>query len=320
MNGVIVLLAGILIFGPREPIDETITFDSAMLGSDLDEYLDRGASKIPDLIPGTAKQIIWQDPEAKTRTPYSIVFLHGFSATSEELRPLPDLVADRLGANLFYTRLRGHGRPGAALSRATANDWYNDTAEALAIARLLGEKVIVIGSSTGGTLAAWAAFNPQLMDRVAGLAMVSANFGINNAASVLLTLGGARIWVPWIVGEERSFDTHNAGHAKWWTTSYPTVALLPMMAVVTHANQMAYEEAQTPALFVYHPEDKVVRSDVTRDIAGRWGRDTSATSDVVEITQSQVDNNHVIAGRILNPDNTEPIADHIVKWVETLPH
>ena len=40
MNGVIVLLAGILIFGPREPIDETITFDSAMLGSDLDEYLD----------------------------------------------------------------------------------------------------------------------------------------------------------------------------------------------------------------------------------------------------------------------------------------
>lgn len=316
--GILLLIALVLVFGPREPIDETIRFDPKVLNTDLDAYLATAEARIANIKPGATKQIIWHDPATRQETEYSVIYLHGFSATLEEMRPLPDLVARQLGANVFYTRLRGHGRSGAAMSEATLNDWFNDTVEALAIGRAIGNKVIVIGASTGGTLASWAATIPSLMQDVVGLTLVAPNFGVNNAASFLLTLGGARTWAPWIGGTERAFDAHNAAHGKWWTTSYPTVALLPMMALVTHSSTLVLEDMTTPALFVFHPGDTVVKSDISRDYAGRWARNSAASATVFEVTRSDVANNHVIAGRILNPGNTSPIADRVVSWVRGL--
>ena len=80
-----------------------------------------------------------------------------FSATRQETAPLSELVSQALGANLFYTRLTGHGRTGSALACARVNDWLNDVVEAYEIGRRLGKKVIMIGCSTGGTSLAWLA-------------------------------------------------------------------------------------------------------------------------------------------------------------------
>ena len=63
--GLLLLLAGILTFGPREPIDETITFKEASLGKDLDLYLADRENTIANLNPGAEKQIIWRDPRSK---------------------------------------------------------------------------------------------------------------------------------------------------------------------------------------------------------------------------------------------------------------
>ena len=90
---------------------------------------------------------------SERKTPYSVVYLHGFSATRQETAPLAECVADSLGANLFETRLAGHGREREPLADVRAEDWLHDAAEALAIAARLGERVIVIGTSTGATLA-----------------------------------------------------------------------------------------------------------------------------------------------------------------------
>ena len=78
------------------------------------------------------------------------------------MRPLPDKVAAALGANLFYTRLTGHGQDGAAMAEGSVNAWINDYAEAIAIGRAIGDKVVVIGTSTGASLATWAASQPAL--------------------------------------------------------------------------------------------------------------------------------------------------------------
>nr|WP_287339345.1 hypothetical protein [Mesorhizobium sp.] len=95
------------------------------------------------------------------RTPLSIVY----SASKGEVRPLPDEVADQLDANL-YTRLTGHGQGGAAMADGSVNAWINDYEEALAIGRAIGDKVIVIATSTGGSLAAWAATQPGASEGV----------------------------------------------------------------------------------------------------------------------------------------------------------
>ena len=69
-------------------------------------------------------------------------------------------------------RLAGHGRSGAAMAEPLAGDWIEDMAEAMAIGRRLGDRVVVIATSTGGTLAAIAATDPVLSEGLAGVVLV----------------------------------------------------------------------------------------------------------------------------------------------------
>ena len=81
-----------------------------------------------------------------------------------------------MNANIFYTRLTGHGRSNAAMAEATVNDWANDAVEALEIGKQLGERVMIVGTSTGATLAAWLATYDQSNDILAHV-WISPNFG-----------------------------------------------------------------------------------------------------------------------------------------------
>ena len=109
------------------------------LPSDLDGWLDdteRQADSLYGLVPGTEKRIRWQ--ESGVRTPVAVVNLHGFSATRQELAPMADIVADALGANLFETRLTGHGRQRERLEDVQAEDWVADAREACTPTRAAG--------------------------------------------------------------------------------------------------------------------------------------------------------------------------------------
>ena len=72
-----------------------------------------------------------------------------------------------------------------------------DLSEALEIGRKIGEKIIIIGSSTGGTLAAVGASEKN----VSGIILVSPNFKTRYRFFHILTLGFARFWVPLIIGK-----------------------------------------------------------------------------------------------------------------------
>lgn len=72
----------------------------------------------------------------------------------------------------------------------------SDVAEGLAAARLVGEKVVVIEISTGGTLVAATEQDPDLMANVVGVVFVSPNFGINNRAAAMPTLPAVHDLLP----------------------------------------------------------------------------------------------------------------------------
>ena len=179
LAGLVLVAAAIWIFAPKEPIVPDVAFDPASIPSDLDGYLAQAEDGIPNLTDGVAKRVIWAG-EAGKKTELSVVYLHGFSATSEEIRPVPDRVAQALGANLYYTRLRGHGRDGPAMAEARAGDWVNDTAEALEIGRRIGDRVVVISTSTGGTLATLAATDGSQPTEVVAQVFFSPNYGLNS--------------------------------------------------------------------------------------------------------------------------------------------
>ena len=313
----LVVLAGALawLFGPREPVDTSHGFDPASLGDDLDAWLAAREAQVPGLRPEARKRIVWAGTPGE-RTPLSIVYLHGFSASAEEIRPVPDRVAERLGANLHFARLTGHGSDGRALAEASAGAWIADLAEAMAIGRRIGERVIVIGTSTGGTLAAHLAHDPALAEGVAGIVFVSPNFRVRNAGAFLLNWPRARVWLPTVLGPERAFEPVNEGHAAHWTTRYPSIAVLPMAALVAHVRALDHGGVQVPALFLYSEHDAVIAPAEVGRVAAAWGGPTEIHPFVMGAGDDP--SSHVIAGDILSPGQTARAVDLISDWAQRL--
>ena len=303
------------VVGPYEPVPLGAEFDPARLEAGVSAYLAGQEARFGDITPGVEKRVVWRPGHEERRTPVSILYVHGFSATSEEIRPVPDLVAEALDANLVFTRLRGHGRGGAAMAEAEAGvgGWMADLAEGLAVARAVGDRVAVIATSTGATLTAVALRNPQMSEGIGAAVFVSPNFGINDPAAALLTLPGARYWVPLAAGRDRAFEPQNDGQADYWTTAYPTVALMPMAALVRRAARLDYSGVRVPVLFWLSDADGVVRPDISREIAARWGG--AARVQAVRIGPGDDPHSHVIAGDILSPGQTEAAALGMIDWL-----
>lgn len=314
--GLMALLAlAIALLVPREPVDTDISFNPNILSGDLDTYLAASESQFDDITRGVEKRIVWAGQPGEV-TEYSVLYIHGFSATSEEIRPVPDDVAEALGANLFFTRLTGHGRSSMAMADPNAGDWLEDTAEALAIGRRLGRKVVVIATSTGGTATAIAATDPEQMKQVAGIVFVSPNFRVNAPTAVILEWPFARLWGLLLAGAERGIDPQNEGHAKYWTTLYPSQALVPLSALVRHARKTDYSAVTTPALFMFSDEDAVVSAEATRAITTRWGAE--ATISARELGPEDDAFRHIIAGDILSPNQTAETVELMLEWIGEL--
>lgn len=311
----LILALGIgFLLGPRETVDVSVKFDPAKIGNDPDAYLAKTEGEVAGIRDGLQKEIIWAFPNSKAKTKLAIVYVHGFSASKGEIRPVPDEAAAALGANLFYTRLTGHGQNGPAMAVATVNDWVNDYAEAMAIGRIIGEKVVVIATSTGAGLATWAATQPNLSENVAGMVLVSPNYGVQASGSFLLTMPWGRQLANIIVGPEREFTPVNELHGKFWTPKYPTGAVLPMAAQTKLARDVQVEEIKIPALFIFADTDKVVRSDLTRERIARWGAKTRTL--IIEKPDDPYQ--HVVAGEALSPNKTEEAAAAITGFARSL--
>jgi alpha-beta hydrolase superfamily lysophospholipase len=306
----VLILAALL--WPREPVDLRVDFDPAVIGPDPDAWLAAEEARFDDITPGVEKRILWAGAPGQS-TAEVVLYLHGFSATSEEIRPVPDNVAMALGANLVFWRLAGHGRDGAAMAEPLAGDWIEDTAQALAVAERLGDRVTVIATSTGGTLAALALTIPELAPRIDRLVMISPNFEIAAPMARLLTWPTVRLWAPLVAGDEVGFTPLNEAQGRYWTTRYPTLATIPMGAMVAAARSADYGGVTTPTLFVFSDADQVVLASATRAVAARWG----GAPEVVALDVGPGDDpfSHVLAGDILSPGMTPVVTDLILDWI-----
>ena len=208
---IIFVLIAIFLVGPRVPIDKTV--HAVELPADLDAYLAESEAQFTDIKPNTEKTIIWADP-AKAKTDVAVVYVHGFSSSRQETAPVSDLVAAELGANLFYTRLVGHGRSDDAMAEASVNDWLNDTAEAIAIGEALGEQLVIISASTGATVVTHLAATGQIAED-AILVFSSPNYGPTDYASELLLWPWAENIARMVTGPYRSFEPYNEEHGMY---------------------------------------------------------------------------------------------------------
>lgn len=280
----------------------------------IEQELAASEAQVPHLRPGCEKRIIWAGDSA-VQTEFSVVYIHGFSATGEELRPLPDLVARGLDANLFFTRLDGHGQDSEAMGCATLEAWQADVSEAIEVAQTIGRKVVIMGCSTGCTLATLAlGQGAQAM----AVIHVSPNFGLRNkGVQFLLDLPASRHWAKYVAGNARSFTPISDAHKAYWTVEYPTAAVHVMADAVEAAWQVDLAVISTPALFCYNLDDQVVHPSNIKKVMSAWG---GAKQSIVLVQTPEDDEmGHVMAGDVFSPNQTAPLAAQILSWLQGLP-
>jgi len=306
------LLSSLVACGPNlPPISSAGPADLPTEAAALEGWLTQKESTFSDIIPGAEKSILWADPETKARTPLSIVYLHGYSACRQEVSPLIEDVAAELGANVFFTRLTGHGRGnGPPMADGTVETWVRDGYEALAAGRLLGERTVVIGTSTGATLAAWLAAQPET--DIAGLVLMSPNFEPKAAGSKLLVMPGRSLLVKLVVGAEYEWEPRNEQQAKYWSWRYPSESLFAMMELVTLVDDVDLGVIKVPTLVIYSPNDQVVQAERVEERFPEFG---SSVKKLVPVEDVGDVSNHVLAGDILAPEMTGPLTVEAVGFL-----
>ncbi|MBL7728291.1 MAG: alpha/beta hydrolase, partial [Dinghuibacter sp.] len=216
---VILVLAIIYIVGPRPATPKyEKTLPAVPEARKLDSFLLQQEKQF-SVKPENEARIVWFD-SAKGKTPYSIVYLHGFSASQEEGDPVHTDIAKRFGCNLFLARLAEHGLTDTvnALRAFTADKFWESCKQAYAIGRELGDKVILMSTSTGGTAALkLAATYPE----IAGLVLMSPNIAIHDPNAWLLNNPWGKQIATLVKGGNYIFSSNQTNeYKKYWNHKY----------------------------------------------------------------------------------------------------
>ncbi len=293
----------------RVNVEESVTLTP--LPEDLDYYLSEQEKKFPDIKANTEKIIIWHNPLDRTKTRLAMVYLHGYSASRQEISPVTETLAKIFSANLFLTRLTGHGRASDAMQEVSLNALLKDAKEALDIGTYLGEKVILIGCSTGATLATWLA--SQYPEQVHAIILLSPNFGLKQKKTELLLWPWPQIFVRLLQGKNYEFESSNEQQARYWTTRYPSEALIPMMKLVKLIRQKSLKKIRHPTLVLYCPDDQVVNVSMIKENLSRFGS-RQITIDTIEPVENR--NRHVLCGDILSPASNNEVITKIEEFLK----
>jgi esterase/lipase len=263
----------------------------------------------PELIPGTEERL--QLFDGIERTEWAVVVLHGFSATRQETAPLAELVAAELGANLFEARLSGHGHAENPMAGVRAEHWLADTARAVAIGAQHGDKLVVIGTSTGATLSA-AMLDQPIAEAIDTLVMISPNFGPQSAGAQWLTRPAGPL-LGWLLeGPTRCFEPHNAQQERFWSTCYPTSTLVEVMRLVDLVGGRLPDTIRQRLLVFYSRHDSVVSPTLISDAYAAVNAPAKA---LIDVSDASDPSHHVLAGDILSPGTTARIAGQIVDFI-----
>ncbi|MGN6294604.1 MAG: alpha/beta hydrolase [Chitinophagaceae bacterium] len=254
--GLIVLVLIIAYFlGPR-PAPPTYTHGlPAVPGvSGLDQFV-ASTEATHKLKPNNQARIIWANDSLKQQTEYAVVYLHGFSASQEEGNPVHIDFARHFGCNLYLSRLAEHGIDTTEpLVAFTADKLWSSAKEAYAIGKQLGKKVILIGTSTGGTLALkLAAEYPD----IAGLILLSPNIAINDPLAWVANNHWGLQVARLAKGKYNETGDTVAAIKQYWNTKYRMEAVTELQELLeTTMKSSLFEKVTQPVLLLYYYKDE----------------------------------------------------------------
>jgi len=248
----VLLLVGVYFLGPTpdkpkwDKSVNTVPSDP----TELEHYIAMKESQ-HKLKPDNEARIIWAD-SSKKKTPFSVVYLHGFSASQKEGDPIHLQFAKEFGCNLFLARLADHGVDTTEqLLYFTADRWWQSSKEALAIGKAIGENVILMSTSTGGTMAIMLA--GEFPDDVYAMINMSPNIAVNDPSAWLLNNPWGLQIARKVVGSNYQNITYDSARQIYWNGKYRLESLVQMEEMLEDKmNKSTFEKVKCPSLTLYY--------------------------------------------------------------------
>jgi pimeloyl-ACP methyl ester carboxylesterase len=228
----------------------------------LESWVNEREQSNPNIKPNNQAQVIWFDDKLNP-TEYSVVYLHGFGASHQEGYPVHKNLADSLKANLYLARQIGHGLSSEnSFKGITAESYMMSAMEALSIGRILGEKIILIGTSTGAAQAIWLA--AQFPDEVEALILYSPYISLKNSSDEKLVLGPwGTTFTKWVMGGEVNQEIRPDSVAAYWSEYYHLDAYFSLFSMI-HESMKAetFEKVNCPVFMAYYYKDEENQDEV----------------------------------------------------------
>lgn len=243
---------------------------------------------------------------------FSFSYIHGFSASRQEISPVIEDVAKYFSAPAFFIRLTGHGVAdnGETFAKSQSLDWMNDADRAIEKALVPGHDLVLVGMSFGGLLATFAALEHP--EQVKALILISPLFELPDPRAQFISGPLGRIWAQFILGPYHDYATKNETHRRLTTSHYPTKVIPQLMDCVNYIKTVKFSKIKTPLLLFYTENDKVVSVDAIKRRFNEFG---SSQKFLVEVPGAT---DHILTGQMIEASTTDFVEHKIENFLENL--
>jgi esterase/lipase len=225
----------------------------------VQETVDRFNTTSP-IRKGNESQIYWADSIGQ-KTKYVLLYLHGFSASPMEGDPVHMNFAKRYGMNMYAPLLADHGLiSDEPMLHFTGDKFVESAKQALRLARLMGDSVIIMSTSTGSTASLFLASGDN---DIHSLVCYSPNIKVFDKRASLLT-GPWGIDIAKVVkgGDYNVWDAP-AGAEAYWHTTYRLEATVQMQLLLESTMIPAtFQKVKVPTFVGYYYKNEAEQDDV----------------------------------------------------------
>ena len=248
---IILIISYILGPKPKEPKLNTDIPQLTKNLLELEHSINQSEKSIKYLDSENRAKIIWADSILKTKTKYSVVYLHGFGGTWMDGYPVNIQFAKRYGFNLFLSRLKSHGVVNDnPLIDLTPENYLTSAAYAIAVGKAIGDSVIIMATSSGGTLAlTLAKDHPE----ISALILFSPNIDLYSKNSFMLTKPWGLQIVRFVQGSKFRIINDPVPLQKYWLPKYRIEALISLQSLIENTmNKETFSMVRQPVFLGYY--------------------------------------------------------------------
>ncbi|MEY4954697.1 MAG: Serine-type D-Ala-D-Ala carboxypeptidase [Bacteroidota bacterium] len=263
---VIVVLVALYALGPHPdaptlpgPSWNNIPNEPAAITS----FLQAKEAQNGNLKPDNAGQIIYADSANPQKTKTVVLYIHGFSASPMEGNPLHKAIAKSLHANLVLARIEDHGEfpTDSTMAKASADKFYQSVENYYALAKKLGDEVIVLGTSFGGAMSlVLATKHPEIK----ALMLYGPCIAIKDPTAPLVdNPWGLQLARAVMRSDFRDIPSVSPGHKNYWSLHYRLEGIVAIQNFLTHEmTDATFEQVKVPVFLGYYYQDEAHQDNV----------------------------------------------------------